>query len=63
MRRVVQPDLVLPNKERLTRDVMAGGCLGCSSHEMVEFKFLYGRNKKITRISTLDFSKVNFDFF
>lgn len=41
MRRGVLPDLVLSNKERLIRDVMAGGCLGCRSHEMVEFKFLW----------------------
>jgi len=55
MRRDVLSDLVLSDKEGLIRDVMVGGCLGWSSHEMVEFKFLYGRNKTISRIAALDF--------
>ena len=63
MRRDVLSDLVLSDKEGLIRDVMVGGCLVWSSHEMVEFKFLYGRNRTISRIAALDFWRVNFDFF
>jgi len=31
-------DLVLTNKEGLVEDVKVGGRLGCSDHEMVEFR-------------------------
>ena len=63
MRRGVLLDLVFTNKEGLVRDVVAGGSLGCSDHEMVEFKILCGRSKAIRRIATLDFRRTDFDFF
>lgn len=60
-RRGVLLDLVLTNKEGLVGDVKARGRLGCSDHEMVEFKVLYGRIKAISRISTLDFKRADLE--
>ncbi|GAB0186650.1 hypothetical protein GRJ2_001130300 [Grus japonensis] len=40
MRRDAMLDLVLTNKEGLVGDVKLKGSLGCSDHEMVEFKIL-----------------------
>jgi len=37
-RKGVLLDLVLTNKEGLVEDVKVGGRLGCSDHEMVEFR-------------------------
>ena len=62
-RRGVLLDLVLTNKEGLVKDVKAKGSLGCSSHEMVEFKILCGKSKAIIRIATLDFRRVDFNLF
>ena len=39
-RRDVLLNLILTNKEGLVEDVRAGGSLGCSDHEMVEFRIL-----------------------
>ncbi|GAB0206503.1 hypothetical protein GRJ2_003115900 [Grus japonensis] len=44
-RRGVLLDLVLMNKEGLVGDVKDGGSLGCSDHEMVEFRILHGRSR------------------
>ena len=44
-------------------DVKAGGRLGCSDHEMVEFRILHGGSRAISRIKTLDFMSANFDLF
>jgi len=63
MWRGVLLDLVFTNKERLVGDVKAGGSLGCSNHEVVKFKILYGRIKAISRSATLGFRRVNFDLF
>ena len=57
------PDFVSTNEEGLVRDVMTGGSLGCSDHEMVAFKILCGRSRVISRIATLDFRRAIFDFF
>ena len=62
-RRGLVLDLVLTNKKGLLRDVMVGQSLGCSNHEIVEFKVLCGRSKAISRIATLDVGIANFDFF
>jgi len=56
-------DLVLTNKQGLDEDVKAGGRLGCSDHEMVEFRILHGGSRAISRIKTLDFMSANFDLF
>ena len=38
-------DLILTNKDGFVKEVKVGGSLGCSDHEMVEFKILSGRSK------------------
>ncbi|GAB0209097.1 hypothetical protein GRJ2_003375400 [Grus japonensis] len=62
-RRGVLLDLVLTNKEGLVGDVKVGGSLGCSDHEMVEFRILRGRSRTMSRITTLDFRRANFGLF
>ena len=56
-------DLILTNKEGLVEDVRVGGSLGCSDHEMVEFRLLRGRSRATSRITTLDFRRANFGLF
>jgi len=56
-------DLVLTNTEGLVEDVKVGGSLGCSEHEMVEFRILSGGSRAISSITTLDFRRANFDLF
>ena len=56
-------DLILANKEGIVKIVNVGGSLGCSDHEMVEFKILGGRSKVKSKIATLDFRRANFDLF
>jgi len=56
-------DLVLTNKEGLVEDVKAGGRLGCSDHEMVEFRILREGSRAISRIKTLDLRRTNFGLF
>jgi len=43
--------------------VKVGGRLGCSDHEMVEFRILRGGSKAISRIKTLDLRRANFGLF
>jgi len=63
MRRGVLLDLVLANKEGLVGDVNVGVSLGCSDHEMVEFRILRGGSRAIGRIKILDFRRTNFGLF
>ena len=52
------------NKQRrLVGDVKAGRTLGCSDHEMVEFRILCGGSRSISRTATLDFRRANSDLF
>lgn len=51
-------DLLFLNRG-LVGDVMVGGCLGHSDHEMVEFKFFGVMRKKASRVATLDFKRAN----
>jgi len=51
-------DLVQMNKEGLVEDVKVGGRLGCSDHEMVEFRILRGGSRVISRIKTLDSGEI-----
>jgi len=62
-RRGVLLDLVLTNREGLVENVKVGGSLGCSDHEMVEFRILHGGSRAISRIKNLDFRRANFDLF
>jgi len=43
--------------------VKVGGSLGCSDHEMVEFRILHGGSGAISKIKTLDFRRANFGLF
>lgn len=56
-------DLVLSNSDGLVRDVKAGGSLGCSNHEMVEFNSCVEEVRQKNRITTMDFQRANFDLF
>ena len=40
-----------------------GGSLGCSDHEMVEFRILRGRSRAVSRITTLYLRRTNFGLF
>jgi len=62
-RKGVLLDLVLTNKEGLEEDVKVGGRLGCSDHEMLEFRILLGGSRAISRIKTLDLRRADFAFF
>ena len=48
-------DLVLTNKEGLEGSVKLKGSLGCSDHEMVEFKNLSAARRVHSKLATLDF--------
>ena len=56
-------DLVLTNKEGLVEDMKVGGRLGCSDHEMVEFRILRGGSGAISRIKTLVLRRANIGLF
>jgi len=43
--------------------VKAGDSLGCSDHEMFEFRILRRGSRAISRIKTLDFRRANFGLF
>jgi len=53
-------DLVLTNKEGLVGNVEVKGSLGCSDHEMVEFKILRAERRVCSKLTTLDFRRTDF---
>ena len=53
-------NLILTNKEELVGDVEAGGGLGCSGHEMMEFRILRAENRAKSRITALDIKRADF---
>ena len=55
-------DLVLTNKEGLVGNVKLKGSLGCSDHEMVEFKILRTATRAHSKL-TLDFRRADFGLF
>ena len=63
MRRDVFLDIIQGNKEGLIGNVKAGGSLGCSDHNIVEFRTLHGRNKAIRRNYSPGLRRASFDFF
>ncbi|GAB0182327.1 hypothetical protein GRJ2_000698000 [Grus japonensis] len=63
MRRGAMLDLVLTNKEELVRNVKLKGSLGCSDHEMVEFKILRAERRAHSKLGTLDFRRADFGLF
>ncbi|GAB0175850.1 hypothetical protein GRJ2_000050200 [Grus japonensis] len=48
-------DLVLTNQEGLVGNVKLKGSLGCSDHEMVEFKILRAARRAHSKLTALDF--------
>ncbi|GAB0206425.1 mitochondrial enolase superfamily member 1 [Grus japonensis] len=62
-RRGAMLDLVLTNKEGLVGDVKLKGSLGCSDHEMVEFRILRAARKALSKLTTLDFRRADFGLF
>ena len=62
-RRGAMLDLVLTNKEGLVGNVKLKGSLGCSDHEMVEFKILRAARRAHSKLATLDFRRADFGLF
>ncbi|GAB0186145.1 mitochondrial enolase superfamily member 1 [Grus japonensis] len=62
-RRGAMLDLVLTNKEGLVGNVKLKGSLGCSDHEMVEFKILREARRAHSKLTTLDFRRADFGLF
>ncbi|PKU46825.1 rna-directed dna polymerase from mobile element jockey-like [Limosa lapponica baueri] len=60
MRKGVMLDLVLTNKEGLVENVTLKGSLGCTDHEMVEFKILRAASRVCSKLITLDFRRADF---
>jgi len=53
-------DLVLTNKDGLVGNVKLKGSLGCSDHEMVEFKILRAARRAHSKLTTMDFRRADF---
>ncbi|GAB0186934.1 hypothetical protein GRJ2_001158700 [Grus japonensis] len=62
-RRGATLDLILTNKEGLVRNVKLRGNLGCSDHEMVEFRILRAVRRALSKLPTLDFRRADFGLF
>jgi len=52
-------DLVLTNKEGLVGNVRLKGSLGCSDHEMVEFKILRAARRVHSKLTSLNFRRAD----
>ena len=63
MKRGAMLDLALTNKEGLVGNVKLKGSLGCSDHEMVEFKMLRAARRAHSKLATLDFTRADFGLF
>jgi len=53
-------DLVLTNKEGLVGNVKVKGSLGCSDHEIMDFKILRAVRQVRSKSATLDFRRADF---
>jgi len=56
-------DLVLTNREGLVGNVKVKGSLGCSEHEMMEFKILRAERRAQNKLTTLDFRRADSGVF
>ena len=56
-------DLVLTIKEGLMGNVKLQGSLGCSDHEVVEFKILRAARRVQSKLTTLHFKRADFGLF
>ena len=63
MRRGALLDLILTNKEGLVGDVKVKGSLGCSDHEMVEFRILRAGRRLKSKLTALDFRRADSGLF
>ncbi|GAB0182044.1 mitochondrial enolase superfamily member 1 [Grus japonensis] len=63
MRRGAMLDLVLTNKEGLVGNVKLKGSLGCSDHEIVEFRILRAVRRAHSKLTALDFRRADFGLF
>ncbi|GAB0204060.1 protein Hook 3-like [Grus japonensis] len=62
-RRGALMDPILTNKEGLVGNVKVKGSLGCSDHEMVEFRILRAGRRVKSKLTTLDFRRADFGLF
>ncbi|GAB0186589.1 hypothetical protein GRJ2_001124200 [Grus japonensis] len=62
-RRGATLDLVLTNKEGLVGNMKLKGSLGCSDHEMVEFKIHKAVRRAHSKFITLNFRRADFGLF
>ncbi|KAK4826282.1 hypothetical protein QYF61_007129 [Mycteria americana] len=56
-------DLLFTNRDGLVSDVMVGGCLGQSDHEMIEFLIRGEAARGVGKPATLDFRRADFGLF
>ncbi|KAK4826285.1 hypothetical protein QYF61_007132 [Mycteria americana] len=63
IRRGILLDLILTKNEGLIENVKVKGSLGCSDHEMVEFRILMGGRRLKSKLTTLDFRRADFGLF
>ncbi|PKU27535.1 hypothetical protein llap_22160 [Limosa lapponica baueri] len=56
-------DLLFTNREGLVGDVVVGGHLGLSDHELVKFPILSDVRRGVSKTSTLDFWRADFGLF
>ncbi|KAK4831851.1 hypothetical protein QYF61_019679 [Mycteria americana] len=56
-------DLLFTNREGLVRDVMVGGRLGQSDHEMIEFLIRGEAARGVSKTATLEFRRADFGLF
>ncbi|KAM9591180.1 uncharacterized protein ACIBXB_006077 isoform 1-T3 [Morphnus guianensis] len=56
-------DLLFTNREGLVGDVVVGGRLGLSDHEMIGFSILGEARKVVSKTTTMDFRRANFGLF
>jgi len=56
-------DLVFNNKKGLMGNVKLRGSLGCSDHEIVEFKMLRAARRVHSKLTTLDFRRADLSLF
>ncbi|KAK4830743.1 hypothetical protein QYF61_013193 [Mycteria americana] len=56
-------DLLFMNRDGLVSDVMVGGCLGQSDHEMIEFLIRGEAARGVGKTATLDFRRADFSLF
>jgi len=56
-------DLLFTSREGLVGDVVVGGCLGLSDHEMTEFSVHGEVKSRVSKTTTLDFQRTDFGLF